>query len=159
MPYFAHSESGVISDVREALDIESYLAIFSDTEARSGWKIVVVADPSVEGSSSSSSKSYSVMSSADFAEYCYKKLGALVIPEGTEQQKLMAGIIRRGEILLACKNTSDPATFEAYTRFTKADVYAIEAVSIFLNIIGPSPGSGITTVEENGAIINDWPTI
>lgn len=99
-----------------------------------------------------------VLNGADFANHCYAQLGALQLPDGTSDQQLMAGVARRGAILLACKNTADPATFEVYTRFMKADAYVFDDNRTLMQVIGPA-GSGIVTAQEAAAIIGNWPSV
>lgn len=173
MTTFGRIVSGSVTDVCIGEDVTSALSTYYAPAyvaefGAQAW--VQIPNGTISGSTTSDGTTFTPpnppaqvkvpleLSVGDFANFCYAQLGAITMPSGTLQQQIVAGITRRGQMLLACKNTNDPATFEAYTRFMTEQTYLLSDVEVFLTIIGPSPGSGITNAQENAAIIGNWPS-
>ena len=172
MPKFAYIETGRAIDPMTFASLAAYLGNFTPA-SQVNWTVKQVPDDTQPGDFVTLDGQGNVTSvtppavqtpaptpkpltDTDFAEYCYAKLGVIAAPTSDPATQTAAGMVRRGGILLACKNTNDPATYEAFTRFTKATTYEQADVATFLAIIGPG-GSRITTQAENDAIINEWP--
>jgi hypothetical protein len=89
--------------------------------------------------------------SADWQEFAYGVLGTVALPAGTTEQKMLAGITRYGEILLAGRASVNPATVAAFEQYNRATNFRKDKVQVFLGILNRD--SKIVTNAEFAAII------
>lgn len=168
---FCHIETSECLDPQVNETIGQYLARYT-APVESGWNVVVAPDGTKHGASAvpDGNGGYvftnptpvnatvpAVLNKAAFQRYAYVQLGALQLPNGSASQQMVAGITRYGQIILAIKASTDPATAAAYDAYTSNISFDFPYVALFLATVGPSPGSGITTSTENAAILGNWP--
>lgn len=97
-----------------------------------------------------------VLDTSDWREYAYGILGDIALPNGTDDEKMMAGIRRYGAIIKAARASDDDGTVAALDQYDDAGAYRKDKVSIFLGILNAD--SNIVTDAELAAIIENWPT-
>jgi hypothetical protein len=96
-----------------------------------------------------------VLPSADWKEYAYGVLGALIVPAGTDQQKLMAGLARYGAIIKGARASTSDGVVGALDQYDDASNFRKDKVELFLGVLVTA---GIVTGDEYDAISNSWPT-
>ena len=150
-----------------ANDTQSFLDKVFPNLADAAW--IQIPDDVVSGATDDGDGSYTnpvestqptqpvTFDSADFQEYAYGILGTLAVPNGTTDQKMIAGITRYGEILLAGRASVNPATVAAFEQYNRAVSFKKEKVQIFLGILNAD--SEIVTDDELEAIIGYWPEV
>lgn len=97
-----------------------------------------------------------VLNGADWKDYAYGVLGALVAPAGTDQEKALAGLRRYGAILKAARASVDDGVVGALDQYDDAVNFRKDKVEMFLAVL---MGAGIVTLTEYNAIADNWPTL
>jgi hypothetical protein len=97
-----------------------------------------------------------VFDSADWKAYAYGVLGAIAAPNGTQMQKLQAGMRRYGAILKAARASTDEGTIAALDQYDDATNYRQDKVQVFLGFLNAD--AKIVTDTEFAAIIGNWPS-
>lgn len=146
-------------------DPASWLAIQFPSLSAGGW--IHVADDNVSGavwngsaydnptSAATKPKDYSP---AEFKEFCYGVLGALAVPEGNSEQKILAGVRAFGAIRRAGLASEDDAIFQAMDEYNKAGAFEKEKTLRFLAILN-STTPKIVSDAQLEAIAGSWATI
>lgn len=153
MPTFAHIETGIVRDARDAADVNGYRALFPATDT-SSWRIVAVADASVEGSSASLASTPAELSGVEFHNHCAKQIATA--NSTTAQQ----GMARLGSILAALESarTGGGLLMIAWVRYNAAGVpdgrYSFSDTQTLLAAL---VAANIATQTEATAIIANWP--
>jgi len=98
-----------------------------------------------------------IFDSADWQEYAYGVLGTLALPNGTTDQKMLAGITRYGEILIDGRASVNPATVAAFEQYNRATNFRKDKVQVFLGILNAD--NLIVSNAEFAAIIASWPEV
>lgn len=103
-----------------------------------------------------------VFDSADWQEYAYGVLGTLAVPQGTTEQKMLAGIARYGEIITkgrasaaAASDAAGYATAAAIDQYDCAKNFRKDKVAIFLGILNAD--NKIVKDTELAAVVGSWP--
>lgn len=96
-----------------------------------------------------------VFDSADWKAYAYGVLGTIAEPNGTTEEKLLAGMDRYGEILKGARASTTNRVIAALDQYEGATNFRKDKVEIFL---GALTADGIVTPTEFGAILDNWPT-
>ena len=95
-----------------------------------------------------------VLDGAEWREYAYRQLGAILAPAGDDAQKDAAGLTRYGGILKDGRASTDDTVIAAFDQYDDASRFRQDKVTIFLTVLLIA---GILTQAEFDAIINNWP--
>ena len=97
-----------------------------------------------------------VLDGAEWREYAYRQLGAILAPAGDDAQKDAAGLTRYGGILKDGRASTDDTVIAAFDQYDDASRFRQDKVTIFLSVLLIA---GILTQAEFDAIINNWPVV
>ena len=97
-----------------------------------------------------------VLDAAEWREYAYRQLGAILAPAGDDAQKDAAGLTRYGGILKDGRASTDDTVIAAFDQYDDALRFRQDKVTIFLSVLLIA---GILTQAEFDAIINNWPLV
>jgi hypothetical protein len=95
-----------------------------------------------------------VFDSADWKGYAYRVLGTLALPNGTNDEKDLAGLTRYGGIIKAARASDADAVVGALDQYDDATNFRKDKVTVFLGVLVTA---GIVTAEEYAAILASWP--
>ncbi len=93
--------------------------------------------------------------SSDWKAYAYGVLGHIAAPEGSDQEKLVAGMRRYGAILKAARASADDGTIAALDQYDTERTFRKDQVEIFLTFLNED--GEIVTDAELVAIVGGWP--
>lgn len=105
----------------------------------------------------SSPSTPTIFDSADWKRYAYGVLGAIAAPDGTDQEKLLAGMSRYGAILKAARASTDNMVIAAVDQYDSESRFRKDQVIIFLKALNDD--NEIVTGAEYTAIITGWPEV
>jgi hypothetical protein len=133
--------TGYYTEGRQAND--NYNIIVRQGGSRLYWYPPVITPPTPR-----------ILDGASFREYAYRVLGTLQAPQGTDDEKDVAGLVRYGGILKAAKASDDEGVIAALDQYGHASNFHRAKVQIFLGLLA---SVGIVELGELQAIIGNWP--
>lgn len=98
-----------------------------------------------------------IFDSADWKAYAYGVLGAIAAPEGTDQEKLLAGMARYGAILKAARASTDNMVIAALDQYDTEKYFRKDKVLRFLGVLNVN--GDIVTDAELAAFNVQWPEV
>lgn len=139
-----------------------YEVTFSDGTATKSkaWSYIWTGTPGVAnvqdlGAAPAAVTSPVVFDGADWREYCYAQLGAIVAPSCTNAEKEAAGLARYGEILKNVRASKVPAVIGAFDQYDNSPAFRKDRVTVFLGVLN-STDPKIVTDAELAAIVGNW---